>query len=203
MWSAFFHGLGTGTGLIIAIGAQNAFVLSHGIRRSFLLTIPLICALCDALLITAGVCGIGSLIASNPALTKAATLGGTLFLFAYGLKAFRSALKNEALQTGSNREASHGRIILATLAVTLLNPHVYLDTVVLLGSISARFAGEGRYLFGLGAITASFLWFFLLSFGGRLLAPAFTRPLTWKLLDVAVGLIMWSISASLALGLGT
>ncbi|MBN2428493.1 MAG: amino acid transporter [Deltaproteobacteria bacterium] len=201
MLTAYFQGLGAGAGLIIAIGAQNAFVLSHGIRRSHLLTITLICSLCDAILIMAGVCGVGSIVASNPALTRIAALGGAIFLFAYGLKAFHSAFCGDVLKAEKDGKSSWARVVVATLAVTLLNPHVYLDTIVLLGSISGRFADDGRFIFGVGAATASFLWFFLLSYGGRLLAPAFGRPMTWRVLDMSVGLVMWSIAASLAVSL--
>jgi len=201
MLTAFFQGLGTGAGLIIAIGAQNAFVLSQGVRRNHFLTVPLICSLCDTLLIVAGVSGFGTIVASHPALSRGAALGGAIFLFAYGLKAFRSALRSSGLTTGDFVQHSRGRVILATLAVTLLNPHVYIDTVILLGGISGRFSGSGRYLFGFGAMTASFLWFFALSLGGRLLAPLLSRPLTWKILDSLVGLVMWAISASLACSL--
>ncbi len=197
----FFQGMGAGGGLIVAIGAQNAFVLSQGVRRNYILTVALICSLCDAILIVAGVSGIGNVVASHPALERGAALGGAVFLFGYGLKAFRSAIRGGSLTTQGCEHSSLGGVVLATLAVTLLNPHVYLDTVILLGSISGQFSDSGRYVFGLGAVIASFLWFFSLSLGGRLLAPIFRQPSAWRVLDGLVGFVMWTIGTSLILNL--
>jgi L-lysine exporter family protein LysE/ArgO len=197
MWMPFFQGMGSGAVLIVAIGAQNAFVLSQGVRRNHILTVALICSLCDALLIAAGVSGIGSIVASHPALMRGAALGGAVFLFGYGLKAFCSAVRGDVLEAQRHESGSLWSVILATLAVTLLNPHVYLDTLMLLGSISGQFSGDGRYLFGLGAMSASLLWFFSLSLGGLMLAPVFSKPRAWRVLDSLVGLVMWTIAASL------
>ena len=197
MLLTFLKGLGTGAGLIIAIGAQNAFVLSQGIRKNHVLTIALICSLCDVLLICIGISGIGALVAKNAKLTTIATTGGAIFLFWYGFRSFLSAWKGDSIEIDNESLNSLKAIVTATLAVTFLNPHIYLDTVVLMGSISSKFPGNGRYVFGAGAITASFLWFFSLSFGGRALAPYFKEPVAWKVLDTLIGIIMWLIAISL------
>ena len=198
MFSTYLTGLGTGAGLIIAIGAQNAFVLSQGIRKKYIFTVPLICALCDALLISAGVAGMGALIERSPLLIKAASRGGAAFLFFYGIRSFVSAWKNKGgLNKGESGEQNRQQVILMTLAITLLNPHVYLDTVVLLGSMSGTFPGMGRYYFGAGAVTMSFLWFFGLSLGAGRLAPLFRTPRTWQVLDTLIGIIMWVIALKL------
>ncbi|WP_432736960.1 LysE/ArgO family amino acid transporter [Maridesulfovibrio sp. FT414] len=194
----YMQGLGTGAGLIIAIGAQNAFVLSQSIRKNHHLTICLVCALCDAVLITLGVLGTGELIASNPMLLKPAAWGGAAFLLWYGLGAFRSAIKGGRLDDEDVAETNIRSLILLTLAITLLNPHVYLDTVIMVGSMSGQFAGDGRYAFGFGAITASFIWFFTLGLGGQALAPLFRKPRTWQVLDTFIGITMWTIAISLA-----
>lgn len=199
MLLTFFKGLGTGAGLIIAIGAQNAFVLSQGVRKNHILTIALICSLCDMLLISIGVSGIGTLVAKNEQLRQIATIGGAVFLFWYGCRSFLSAWKGGSMETEEDSLKTLKGVIIATLAVTFLNPHIYLDTVVLMGSISSNFEGTGRYIFGAGAISASFIWFFSLSFGGRALAPLFEKPAAWRFLDTLIGLIMWAIALSLVL----
>ena len=197
MGGAFLHGMAVGGGLIVAIGAQNAFVLTQGVRRNHHLEVAVVCILCDAALISAGVSGIGSTVAASPRLALAATALGACFLFWYGLRALLSAWKGNVLgPVGASREGLL-RTMLQTLAVTLLNPHVYLDTVVLMGSISAHWPEGERPLFGLGAITASTVWFSCLSLGGRLLAPLFRRTLTWRILDGLVCMTMWSIALSL------
>ena len=179
----FLQGAGVGGGLIIAIGAQNAFVLSHGVRRNHPLPIALVCGLCDALLILLGVSGVGTLVASNPLLGQIAAWGGALFLLWYGMRSLQSALRGDTLQAESSAKNTLPAVLGATLAVTLLNPHVYLDTLVLLGGISGQFPAQERYLFGAGAMTASFAWFLVLSLGAGLLAPLFRHPLAWRILD--------------------
>lgn len=201
MLITFLKGLGTGGGLIIAIGAQNAFVLSQGVRRSHYIIIPLICALCDAALITLGVTGMGAVIASSKTISFVAGIGGALFLFFYGLGSFRSALKGGSLQNDADLQTSLKKAVLTTLAVTLLNPHVYIDTVILLGSIAGQFKAPGHIYFGAGAVVASFLWFFSLSFGGKVLAPLFSRQLSWRILDTVVGCVIWAIALSIVTGL--
>lgn len=193
----FFKGMGIGAGLIIAIGAQNAFVLSQGIRRQHMFIIPLVCSLCDAALIALGVAGAGTLLSRHPVLTSAAAWAGAAFLFWYGFSAFKSAWNKTQLSPAHGLPQTLVRTLATTLALTLLNPHVYLDTVVLLGSIASQFPDGRRAWFGTGAATASVIWFFSLSLGGRLLAPVFANPVSWKILDTVVGVTMWSIAGTL------
>ncbi|TDB37796.1 MAG: amino acid transporter [Actinobacteria bacterium] len=197
-------GFGFGAGLIIAIGAQNAFVLRQGLLRRYVFEVALTCALVDAALISAGAGGVGALVAAHPTVTAVAAWGGVAFLGLYGARSFHSAIRPRALtaeQAGAQPdETSRAAVIAATLAVSLLNPHVYLDTVVLLGSVSAQYAADARIFFALGAMCASFVWFFSLAYGARLLAPLFARPVAWRVLDVLVGCVMWWIAGSLALG---
>ncbi len=198
MFAELAQGFGTGCGLIIAIGAQNAYVLTQSIKREHHLAIALICSLCDAVLISAGVAGLGAIIANSEMLRTLAGWGGAAFLFWYGINSFRSALNGQSGLQAENGTARPLRAAVAfTLAVTLLNPHVYVDTVVLLGGISAQFAGQERYVFGAGAILASFVWFFSLSLGGRLLAPVLSSPRAWRFMDTAIGCIMWLVAAGL------
>ncbi|SHJ85676.1 L-lysine exporter family protein LysE/ArgO [Malonomonas rubra DSM 5091] len=194
---AFLQGLGLGGGLIIAIGAQNAFVLSQGVRRNYPLQTALVCSLCDAILMIIGISGVGALVATNPQLAQTATWGGAAFLFWYGSRSFRSALQGGSLQTDAEKSLSRRKLLVTTLALTLLNPHVYLDTIVLVGSISGQLADSERLLFGAGAISASVLWFFSLSFGAGLLAPLFRKQIAWRCLDGFVCLTMWTIAVSL------
>lgn len=197
----FFQGMGTGAGLIIAIGAQNAFVLSQGVKRQFIWLVVIICAACDALLIFAGAAGVGTFVAENEAIRSTAAWGGAIFLLYYGLNSLRSAIAGGALKVESEeKNMTWYGAAAATLAVTLLNPHVYLDTVVLLGSMSGQFGESGRYLFALGASSSSFLWFFTLGLGGILLAPFFQSQKGWRVLDIFVCLTMWGIALQLLLG---
>ena len=196
----FIQGAGVGGGLIMAIGAQNAFVLSQGVRRNHPLSIALLCGFCDAALILIGVSGVGTLVASNPLLGKIAAWGGALFLLWYGMRSLQSALRGGGLEAHDSAKQSLRAALGATLAVTLLNPHVYLDTLVLLGGISGQFPASERILFGAGAMTASFAWFFALSLGAGLLAPLFRRPIAWRILDSLVFFTMWSIGLSLVWG---
>lgn len=198
MFLLYLKGLGTGAGLIMAIGAQNAFVLSQGVRKNHYLVVPLICALCDAGLVAIGVTGLGSMIAQNPLVSRIAGIGGAVFLFWYGALAFKSAFAGTSLDTDQAKSTSLRGVVLATLGVTLLNPHVYIDTILLMGSIAAQFDAPDHLIFGAGAITASWLWFFALSLGATQLAPLFKKRLSWRILDTFVGLIMWSIGFSVA-----
>jgi L-lysine exporter family protein LysE/ArgO len=194
----YVTGLATGASLIIAIGAQNAFVLTQGIRKQHRLAVSLICSLCDMLLICAGVAGLGNLIERSPLLLHIAGIGGSLFLFSYGLKSLIAAFRSsEVLEQKEQQVVSLGQIVVQTLGITLLNPHVYLDTVVLLGSISVTFTGSSRYLFGAGAASMSFIWFFFLCYGSTLLAPLFKKALTWRILNAGMFVLMWSISFQL------
>ena len=193
------QGFGLGASLIIAIGAQNAFVLRQGLKRTHVLLTASICTLCDAVLIILGIGGLGTLISTNPVLTQIATWGGAAFLLYYGLRSFRSALKPAALETTSTTpQPVRIRETIATLlAISLLNPHVYLDTVVLVGSIGAHYPANERGYFALGAISASLTWFFGLAYGAAWLAPLFRRPVAWRILDALVGCVMWSIAGTL------
>lgn len=200
MLISFLQGAGVGGGLIVAIGAQNAFVLSNGVRRNHPLAIALLCSVCDAVLILLGVSGVGTLVASNPVLGQFAAWGGALFLFSYGGRSLQSALRGGILETVHSTGGRLPSVISATLAVSLLNPHVYLDTVVLLGGISGQFPEEQRYLFGAGAMSASVAWFFALSLGAGLLAPLFRTRRAWQVLDSLVFLTMWGIALLLVWG---
>lgn len=193
----FFQGFGIGAGLIIAIGAQNAFVLSQGVKKQCQWIVPLICSICDAVLILAGAAGVGSFIAANPEIAIFAGRGGAIFLFFYGARSLFSVFREESLSNGAKTQSSLKAAVLTTLALTLFNPHVYLDTVVLLGSISGQYPGMGRFTFAIGACTASFLWFFTLSLGGSLLAPLFRHSLSWKLLDLTIWIVMWVLAYSI------
>ena len=193
----FLSGFLLGASLIIAIGAQNAFVLRQGLLRRHVFIVCLICALSDALLIAAGVAGLGTLIATSPQLIMLVTIGGALFLFAYAALAFRRAFDPHALTAAKSGTGDLGPAIAACLAFTFLNPHVYLDTVILLGSLSARFEGRERLAYGLGATAASFVWFFGLGYGARLLQPVFARPAAWRVLDASIGLVMAAIGVGL------
>jgi L-lysine exporter family protein LysE/ArgO len=198
--TAALAGAALGASLIIAIGAQNAFVLRQGLRREHVPAVVTICALVDTALIVAGVAGFGSLIARFPRAVELAAWGGAVFLTAYGARALRAAVRPKTLHAEADA-ASHGSrlgsVVAATLAVSLLNPHVYLDTVVLLGSVAAQYPPEQRASFAIGAVAASFAWFFSLGFGARLLAPLFERPVAWRILDGVIGVIMLAIAFSL------
>lgn len=193
----FFQGLGLGSGLIIAIGAQNTFVLSQGLKKNYPLQTALICSVCDAILMIIGISGVGTMVASSPQLAQMASLGGAAFLLWYGFRSLRSAFRKNSLQTEPQENLSRQKLFLMTLALTLLNPHVYIDTIVLVGSISGQMAISERYLFGGGAITASIIWFFSLSFGAGVLAPLFRKPIAWRCLDGFVCVTMWAIACSL------
>ncbi|UVC10586.1 amino acid transporter [Rhizobium sp. TH2] len=199
--SAFVSGLLLGASLIIAIGAQNAFILRQGLLRQHVFILCLICAASDAALIVLGVGGLGALISQAPVLITVVTIGGVVFLGAYAVIAFRRALHPAVMNAAETQTGSLKAAIAACLAFTFLNPHVYLDTVVLLGGLSARFEGAGRIAYGAGAALASFIWFFGLGYGARLLEPVFARPAAWRVLDVVIGLVMSGLATSLAVTL--
>lgn len=193
----FFKGMGLGAGLIIAIGAQNAFILDKAIRGSHQYVVALICFLVDAILISAGILGVGTYLSSDPQLLLFTKWAGAIFLAYYGLRSFYSVLRPNSLRSSNSSELGLLRISLTTLAVSTLNPHVYIDTVLLLGGIGSQYPIEERYIFGAGAILASFLWFFSLAFGATYLAPLFEKKRSWQLLDFIIGIIMWWIAYSL------
>ncbi|HSK41583.1 MAG TPA: LysE/ArgO family amino acid transporter [Arenibaculum sp.] len=194
---AAIEGFSLGAGLIIAIGAQNAFVLRQGLARRHLLPVVLFCSISDATLIAIGAAGFGSLVASQPALLKAIGLGGAAFLGWYGFIAFRNALHARSLRPEERVPANLHRALATVAALTLLNPHVYLDTVVLLGGIAGRYAADARAWFAGGAMAASAVWFFSLGYGARLLAPVFARPGAWRVLDVLIGIVMTTLALAL------
>ena len=195
---SYLAGLGTGLSLILAIGAQNAFVLKQGLLRQHVFATCLFCALSDALLIALGVGGMTSVAAAAPWLLAAMKWGGVAFLILYGARSFAAALRGGETLRPEGRRASLAATLATIAALTWLNPHVWLDTVVLLGAISAQW--PSHLGFALGAMTGSFVFFFALGYGARLLAPVFARPRAWQWLEAGVGAIMWAIAARLALG---
>jgi len=198
MLEALIAGYTLGFSLIMAIGAQNAFVLRQGLEGNFVLPLVLVCASSDAILIFAGVAGFGVLVAALPWVLEAIRWAGAGFLFVYGCLSFRSALKGGySLTADPPSRSSAAQAVATCLLLTWTNPHVYLDTVVLLGGVSASY--DAPWGFGLGAAVASFSFFFLLGFGARLLRPVFASPRAWRVLDVAVALIMWGIAWQLLL----
>jgi L-lysine exporter family protein LysE/ArgO len=198
MTTALVSGFLLGLSLILAIGAQNAFVLRQGLRREHVFAVCLACALSDAILITAGVSGFGVVGVMIPWIEPVMRYGGALFLAIYGLRSFRAALLNQGALNPSQADGQSLTRALATcLAFTWLNPHVYLDTVVLLGSISTQYQGF-KLEFGAGAVAASFLFFFSLGYGARLLRPVFAMPGAWRVLDVLIGMTMCGLALKLA-----
>ncbi|ARF70855.1 LysE/ArgO family amino acid transporter [Streptomyces griseus] len=191
-------GFGTGLSLIVAIGAQNALVLRQGVRREAVLPVVAICALSDAVLIALGVAGVGAVVVAWPSALTAVSLLGAAFLIGYGVLAARRVLRPSALHPGEAPSGAKRGAVLACLAMTWLNPHVYLDTVFLLGSIASE-RGSLRWTFGAGAMAASLCWFAALGFGARLLSGVLARPSSWRVLDGLVAVMMIGIGARLAL----
>ena len=193
-------GMLTGLSLIVAIGAQNAFVLRQGLVRQHVLPVVLVCAVADLLLIAAGVAGIGTLVEEVPAVVEVVRWLGVVFLVAYGVRSLLAARRTGSLEAARAGAVSRRAAVLTALALTFLNPHVYLDTVLLLGSIANQQPGEGRWWFGAGAMTASVLWFGGLGFGARAGHGLLSRPRAWQVLDVVIGVTMLAIAVGLALG---
>jgi L-lysine exporter family protein LysE/ArgO len=198
--AAFLKGMGLGGGLIVAIGSQNAYLLRQALKREYVLTCIAICIICDVMLIGAGVAGMGKLIIEAPTLLFWIKLAGAGFLFWYGVRAARSALNPVGMKSDDDKPATSQRaVIAAMLAFSLLNPHVYLDTVVLLGSIGGQQPGDGRLYFALGAMLASVIWFCSLGLGARFLIPVFSRPRAWQILDGVIAVVMWILAITLFL----
>lgn len=198
MTGAALTGFATAFSLILAIGAQNAFVLRQGLIGAHVFALCLFCALSDAVLIAAGVTGFGALTAALPWLPAVLTLAGAAFLIGYGALRFRAALRGGHALAAAGDGGSLAAVLATGAAITWLNPHVYLDTLALIGAVSTRFEpGADRLAFALGAISASFTFFFALGYGARLLAPMMASPRAWRLLDLGIGVIMWSIAAGL------
>ncbi|MCU0800247.1 MAG: LysE/ArgO family amino acid transporter [Rhodobacteraceae bacterium] len=200
MIEALLAGFVLSFSLILAIGSQNAFVLRQGLRREHVLPVVAVCAVSDALLIAAGVAGFGTIAKAMPWFAEAMRWLGVAFLLTYGALRFRAAFQGgEALRPAEDRRAPLRQVLMTCLLLTWANPHVYLDTVVLLGSISAQHAPHGL-AFAMGAAAASATFFASLGFGARLLAPLFAQARAWVVLEVVVGLTMWLIAAGLATG---
>lgn len=195
--NAFLSGMGVGASLIIAIGAQNAFVLAQGLRKNHHISVAFLCAVCDALLIIIGVAGLGVFIAQSPLLIEVMRWGGAAFLLWYGFKNFHNLLTDHQLTKKNIDHTNKNKVLVTTLTITLLNPHVYLDTVVLLGGISLQFQDDLRLLFACGAITASFVWFFTISLGAAWASPYLSRPITWKVIDASAAVVMWCVAFNL------
>lgn len=194
---AALAGLGTGLSLIVAIGAQNAFVLRQGIRREHVAVVVAICALSDVVLISAGIGGVGTVVRTWPtAITVTGWLGGA-FLVSYGLLAARRAFRPQRLQAAAGGGGSLRAAVLTCLAMTWLNPHVYLDTLLLLGSLANGY-GHSRWGFGVGAMAGSVVWFAGLGFGARLLERPFSRPGSWRVLDAAIACMMIGLGVLMA-----
>lgn len=197
---SYLAGFGASLGLIVAIGAQNAYVLRQGIKREWILPVVLVCAASDAALIFTGVAGIGAAVQGAPLLLAVVRWVGVAFLAVYGLFAAKRALNPGSLRAADSRGNGTVWAAVATvLALTWLNPHVYLDTLVLLGSL-ANAQGDGRWAFGAGAATASALWFPLIGYGARSLSGFFAKPAAWRGLDGFVAVLMWTLAGLLAFG---
>ncbi|BCS42905.1 amino acid transporter LysE [Pseudomonas amygdali pv. tabaci str. ATCC 11528] len=196
MWQSYLNGLLIAAGLIMAIGTQNAFVLAQGLRREHHVPVALLCIVCDAILVAAGVFGLANVLTQNPTLLAVARWGGVIFLSWYGLQALRRACSRQSLEhSAAVGKRSLRTVLLSALAVTLLNPHVYLDTVLLIGSLGAQQDVPGAYV--AGAASASLLWFSSLALGAAWLAPWLARPATWRMLDVMIAVMMFSVAFQL------
>ena len=200
MIHAALAGFYLGFSLILAIGAQNAFVLRQGLRREHVLPVVLTCAVSDAVLIALGVSSFALIAEAMPWVAPVLRFGGAAFLIWYGARSFLAMWRGgEALRAADTVGGSLRAALLTCLALTWLNPHVYLDTVILIGTIASQY-GEHTAWFGAGAVTASFAFFFALGYGARLLAPVFARPRAWQVLDGLIGCVMWAIAAKLLWG---
>ncbi|ALR92448.1 LysE/ArgO family amino acid transporter [Vibrio sp. Vb5031] len=199
LW-VLLQGFGLGASMIIPIGAQNAYVLNQGIKRNHHLTTATICSVLDMIFISLGIFGGGAILSQNEILLTSVTLGGIAFLIFYGLLSLKSAFKPESESESKGEIVARGRrtVILGALAVTVLNPHLYLDTVVILGSIGGQFEGHERIAFALGTIMASFVWFYTLSIGAAKLGPTLSKPKVKKTIDIAIAMMMFTIAYILA-----
>lgn len=215
MLTIFTTGLLTGLALIAAIGAQGAFVLRQGIRGEHIGTVVGLCILFDVALISLGIGGVGAFISSNAALLGALKYGGASYLLYYAYTSFRSAMNPQGLNAlsasggssgatgalvGETPGRSRGSVAIATAAITLLNPHVYLDAVLMLGNLGNQFPGSGRWMFGAGALLASVIWFCSIGFGAKRMAPFLAKESVWRGVDLGVGLLMIGIAGKLVFG---
>jgi len=199
--SIALEGFAISLGLIVAIGAQNAFVLRQGLIRSHIFVVCCICAISDATLIAAGVLGVGAWLAKYEQGAFWISMAAIAFLVVYGILRAKSALDPQAMSISENGEDNLSTVVFTTLAFTWLNPHVYLDTLVLLGSASSRYDGPEREFFGIGAALASFIFFFSLGYGARLLSPLMENPKAWRYIDGGIAIVMFTIAFTIALPL--
>lgn len=201
MWTLAGTGLLTGLALIVAIGAQNALVLRQGVRREHVGAVVLVCMASDAVLILAGTAGVGALVQAVPWLLEVLRWGGALYLLWFAVSSLRAALRPQGL-VAEQAPRTAGSVIATTLALTWLNPHVYLDTVVLLGSLANQHGPDARWVFAAGAVTASVLWFTALGYGARLLARVLADPKAWRVVDVVIAVVMAVLAVRLIAGSG-
>ena len=194
---AFLPGFFTGLSLIAAIGAQNAYIIRKGLTRQYTLMIVLFAAAADAILISLGVAGMGALVTQLPWLLEGLRWFGVAFIGWFAIKSLISATKNDYLHLANEPIQSRGKVLATLFALTFLNPHVYLDTFIFLGSISTTF-GNNRWFFAIGAMTASVVWFFVLGFGAKAASRFMTRPIFWRVLDTAIALVMFALALTLA-----
>jgi len=194
---AFLPGFFAGLSLIVAIGAQNAFVIRQGLSRQHVFVVVAICAIADAALIALGIAGLGAIIQGLPWLLEGVRWFGVAYLTWFGIKSVRSAFKKDVMDVSGEQTTSLKKVVAAVLGFTLLNPHVYLDTVILLGSISNQFA-EDRWVFGFGAMTASIVWFSAIGFGARAASRFMSKPIFWRVLDSIIAAVMFTIAFYLA-----
>lgn len=200
MFAAALTGYATALSLILAIGAQNAFVLRQGLMRQHVLPLCLFCALSDAVLISAGVAGFGALVTLYPVLPKLMALAGATFLLVYGSVRLREAMRGEYSIVINGKVSSLRGVLLTAAAITWLNPHVYLDTLALIGAVSTQYTvTEQKVAFAAAAILASFSFFFALGYGARALTPVMQSTLAWQLLDTVISVVMWVIATGLIL----
>ena len=184
--------------LIVAIGAQNAYILKLGLLKQYVGLAVTLCIIFDTLLISAGVLGLGFFVKGNQFLINSIAIIGIIFLTVYAFLSFKSAFKNESIKIDDKIKTNPlGKVITMLLVFTFLNPHTYLDTVLLIGGIGANLSDDLKLYFLLGAVTGSSLWFISLGYGARLLIPLFKKPITWKVLDISIGIIMLIIAYSL------
>jgi L-lysine exporter family protein LysE/ArgO len=201
MFLALLKGFTTGGSLIVAIGAQNAFVMQQGLLRRHLLLTAFLCSLLDALLICFGVLGFGQVITEYPFAVELSKYFAIIFLLFYGIFSFKSVFKAKSLDHDEKAFPSRKRTVAVLLALCLLNPHVYLDTVILLGSIASQQPAHEQLYFAFGAMVASFVWFFSITYGSRVLAPFLQNPMAWRVIDGLIAITMWGIALSLLLNL--
>lgn len=194
---ALIPGFFTGLSLIVAIGAQNAFVIRQGLTKKHVFLVVAICAVADAALIALGIAGLGAIISGLPWLLEVIRWFGVAYLSWFGVRSIMSAFKNESMDASGAQSLSKGKVVAAVLGFTLLNPHVYLDTVILVGSVANQF-GQDRWAFGIGAMFASVVWFFSIGFGARAASGLMSKPIFWRILDSLIACVMFGIAAMLA-----